>query len=140
MIDHPKDPEALKRALLKRNVIVHSTVAVRKTAFDALQGYDESFRYALDYALYLKALRLNLKFTVIDAPLVRRSYSPNSITVKKRHTQIMFSTTARLLHAAATNDSKAFLATMAQRGLLLMMPNQLRQLRRQLFKLVGRGA
>jgi GT2 family glycosyltransferase len=139
-ISHPQTDSELKAALLGRNVIVHPALAFRRDSILALGGYDETFRYAQDYALYLKAIRAGLTFAVVPEALVTRSYSPDSITVKRRTQQMMYSTIARLLHAAERGDVGDFLATMVRRGALLAAPNRLRHLRRKLFKLLGRGA
>ena len=140
LIRCPDTDQALKAALSRRNVVIHSTIAVRRSAFERLGGYDESFRYAQDYALYLHAIRAGLSFTVIEEPLVTRFYDAGSITVAKRKQQMMFSASARLLHAAQRNEPREFLAVMWRRGWLLAIPNWLRSFRRTVFALLGRGA
>jgi glycosyltransferase involved in cell wall biosynthesis len=140
LIDHPVEEAELKQALLRRNVIVHPAVSFRAESARRLGGYDESFRYAQDYGLYLAALRAGQRFAVVPEPLVTRLYSATSITVARRKQQMMYSACIRLLHAAENNDVKDFLATMVRRAAILLTPNRLRQWRRAVFQVVGRGA
>lgn len=140
MIECPQADADLKTALLSRNVLVHSSIAMRRDAFQSLGGYDESFRYALDYALYLNALQHGMTFAVVPEPLVTRFYVADSITLSKRKQQIMFSTVARLLYAAHQDKPIDFLKVIWKRTLLLATPNWLRHQRRRLFSLIGRGA
>lgn len=140
LIKCPQTDRALKSALLTRNVIIHSSVAIRRDALERLGGYDESFRYALDYALYLNAMQHKMTFTVVPEPLVTRFYLAGSITVEKRRQQMMYSAAARLLYAANENQPIDFLSVMWRRGWLLAFPNWLRHLRRHIFTLAGRGA
>lgn len=140
LIDHAVDDAALKHELARRNVIVHSTLGFTRDAIDRLGGYDTHFRYAQDYALHLRAIRQGLRFAVVAEPLVTRVYSDDAITVKKRKQQIMYSSAARMLHAAELGDVEDFRKAARRSDTLLAVPNALRELRRLAFGLVGRGA
>ncbi|MEL7491427.1 MAG: glycosyltransferase [Pseudomonadota bacterium] len=140
LIRCPDSDAALKSALLRRNVLIHSSIAIRRDALDRLGGYDESFRYALDYALYLNAMKHGMTFTVVAEPLVTRFYLRESITVSKRKQQMMFSAAARLLYAADQDDSGDFIGVMWRRGWLLAAPNWARRVRRRIFEILGLGA
>jgi GT2 family glycosyltransferase len=140
IIDCPTDDAGLKRALLRRNVIVHASLAFRRDAIAALGGYDETFRYAQDYGLYLAAIRAGLTFAAISEPLVRRAYAADSITVSRRYHQMMFSAAARIVHSAHTGNVNDFLRVVARYAVLAATPPFLRRWRRRLFQLMGRGA
>lgn len=140
IIDHPTTDAGLKAALLRRNVVVHPSLAFRRDRILALGGYDETFRYSQDYALYLKATRAGYAFAVVAEPLVTRSYSPGSITVRRRTVQMMYSAMARLHHAAEQGDVGDFLSVLLRRGSMLLVPNALRRWRRIAFRHLGRGA
>lgn len=130
----------LKAALEKRNLLVHSSLAFRRAPIEALGGYDETFRFALDYAFYLAAARAGLKFAAIPEPLVERIYMRNSVTLGKRHRQLMFSAAARIVHCAYDGDVLQFLNIVVRYSILALTPNVLRSWRRRLFLLIGRGA
>jgi len=140
LIRCPQTDAELKSALLRRNVLIHSSIAIRREALDRMGGYAESFRYALDYALYLNAMKHGMTFTVVPEPLVTRFYLPGSITIAKRKQQMMFSAAARLLYAADQDDSGDFIGVMWRRGWLLAAPNWARRVRRRIFEILGLGA
>lgn len=139
-IEHATSDAALKSQLAKRNVVVHSTLGYTRQAIERLGGYDAHFRYAQDYALHLRAIREGLTYAVVPRPLVTRIYSPQAITTRRRKQQIMYSSAARLLHAAECGDVGDFQQAMGRSVFRLTVPNAFRDLRRLAFGLVGRGA
>ena len=139
-IEHARDDRRLKLELSRRNVIVHSTLGFTRAAIERLGGYDTHFRYAQDYALYLKAIRLGMKFAIVSSPLVTRTYAPGAITLRHRKQQIMYSSAARMLHAAELGDVQDFRRSMRRSAVRLSTPNLFRHWRRAAFGLVGRGA
>lgn len=140
VIRAPQTDAAIKRALLRRNILLHPALAFRRATVERIGGYDETFRFAQDYALYLAAIRAGASFAVVPEPLIRRSYGAGSITVGKRHIQAMYSCAARVLHAAATGDRRSFFRTVRQYTALIAAPDYLRKLRRSVFSIVRRGA
>ena len=140
LIRHPETDAGIRRALLGRNMLVHASLAFRREAVLAIGGYDETFRYAQDYALYLAAMRAGLRFAAVPAPLVYRVYPETSITVARRYHQLMYSCAARLVYAAHSGDRLDFLGVVARYALLAAIPAWLRRWRRVLFQQLGRGA
>lgn len=140
LIRCPIGDEAIKAALHGRNVLVHASLAFRRDAILALGGYDETFRYAQDYGLYLAAIRAGLSFAAVPEALVQRSYSPDSITLGRRYNQLMFSAAARIVHCAHAGDVGDFLKVVVRYAVLAATPPWLRQARRKLFSFVGKGA
>ncbi len=140
LIRQPTADAAIKQALLGRNVLVHASLAFRREKVVALGGYDETFRHAQDYALYLAAIRAGLRFAAVAEPLVRRVYPETSITVARRYHQLMYSCAARLVHSADSGDRGDFLRVVARYALLAATPAWLRRWRRALFQRLGRGA
>lgn len=140
LIRAPEGDSAIKRALMKRNVFLHPSLAFRRATVERLGGYDESFIYAQDYALYLAGIRAGARFAVVQEPLVRRFYAATSISVGRRHAQAMYSCGARILHSAHNQDRASFFRTLAQYSLLVGAPSSLRRARRRLFGWIGRGA
>ncbi len=140
LIRCPVDDAAIRAALMRRNVLVHPTLAFRRAPVMALGGYDESFVNAQDYALYLAGIRAGLRFAAVPEPLVRRYYHAGNISVARRPQQMMYSCAARVLHHAASGDRLAFVRTIGHYALLAATPMWARSARRRLFRLLGRGA
>lgn len=140
LIECPPDDTAIKAALIKRNILVHSTLLGWKASFARIGYYNPTFKRAQDYELYLRAIRAHLRFGAVQEPLVTRLYSDTSITVKHRKNQIMFSFAAHVLHAAHTNDVPHLVRKTAYYVMLLLIPNGVRRVRRRLYGLSKRGA
>jgi glycosyltransferase involved in cell wall biosynthesis len=51
--------------------IAHPSVIIKKTVFDRVGGYDESFKFAEDIDLWLRCLYSGAKFSNMDLPIVR---------------------------------------------------------------------
>jgi glycosyltransferase involved in cell wall biosynthesis len=71
----PVDPERprlrpIGRAVLRSNPIIHSSALSRRTAIDAVGGYDEARRAQFDYDLWLRMDREGLLLGHCDVPLV----------------------------------------------------------------------
>lgn len=96
----PTQHDDIAKALARRNVLVHSTLNVRREVFAEVAAYDEQYYFAQDYALYLRWVREGVKFLGIDSPLVTRAEGANSITVHKRRNQALYSFSALALHHA----------------------------------------
>ncbi|MBW6426035.1 glycosyltransferase [Rhizobium sp. XQZ8] len=131
-IEGPTEQSAIVSLLKRKNFIVASSVAYRRELVVHLGNYNPLFRYAQDYELYLRFSRAGARFACIDVPLVDRMYSPNSITVQKRKTQMLYSFAARLIHAAELKDVRYTLATILQYVSLYITPQWMRKLRRRL--------
>jgi glycosyltransferase involved in cell wall biosynthesis len=124
------DPE-IKARLLRRNIIAHSSLALRRERLKALGGYDATFRYAQDYDLYLRCIRAAWRFGCIPEVLVERHYHHDSITVKLRRMQILYSFAARLIHDAEVGAGNRYWRTILHYLQLLAIPNILRAVRRR---------
>jgi GT2 family glycosyltransferase len=132
-ISGPTNDTEIKAKLASHNFIVHSTLAFRRNIIiQKLNGYDESFYYAQDYDLYLRAIRAGLRFSGIPQVLMTRVYHQASITVARRKRQILYSFAARLIHHAALEEQPRPWQTIWQYGKLLLIPNQLRAFKRRL--------
>lgn len=135
----PPDDQAIKAALLKRNVLVHSTLAGTKRAFVQAGLYNPAFVRSQDYELYLRAMRMGMRFGAITEPLVTRYYGSQSITVRHRKGQILFSFAAQVLHGANLGDMGYVLKKTAYYTTLLMVPDKVRALSRWVSTFTGRG-
>ena len=54
----PVDDASIRRALIRANPFVHSSVVVRRAALDRAGGYDRSFPVAQDYDLWMRLARV----------------------------------------------------------------------------------
>jgi glycosyltransferase involved in cell wall biosynthesis len=122
----------IKAQLLRRNFIVHSSLAFRAGPLKALGGYDATFRYAQDYDLYLRSIRAGLSFGCIPEVLVERYYHGNAITVERRRTQLLCAFATRLVHEAEIGANRANWRMIFRYLRLLALPDALRSLRRRL--------
>jgi GT2 family glycosyltransferase len=132
IIDGPTNDAAIRAKLLVRNFIVHSYLAFRRARLAEIGFYDETFRYAQDYDLYLRSIRSNFRFGCVSKVLVTRYYHGDSITVSKRKRQILNSMSARLLHIAWSEKYESPWPVIFRYVYLLAIPNWVRSLRRKL--------
>ena len=88
------DDKTLKKTLIKINPLVHSSIMMRRRAFEQAGGYNEEWRYCQDYELYFRLARLG-KFANLPEYLVSYRMTPNSITRRKNKKQVSFAIKAR---------------------------------------------
>ena len=131
-IGGPSADADIKSQLLRRNFIVHSSLAFRADRLRALGGYDATFRYAQDYDLYLRSIRAGLLFGCIPEVLVERYYHGSAITVERRRTQLLCAFAARLVHEVEIGADRANWRMIFRYLKLLAIPGALRALRRRL--------
>ena len=65
------------------NPIIQSAVMIRRTAFDAVGGYDEALRYSEDYDLWYRMLDFG-RFGYVGATTVRRRMHAGQLTATHR--------------------------------------------------------
>jgi glycosyltransferase involved in cell wall biosynthesis len=68
----PVDDPAIRRALIRVNPFVHSSVMVRRDALDRAGGYDASFPVAQDYDLWMRLSRVTRLANLPEPLVVRR--------------------------------------------------------------------
>lgn len=123
----PRDDADLMRRIRFRNCIIHSTIAMTRSAFARLEGYSENFRYAQDYDLYLRSLALGLTFHVIQKPLVEKHMTPGSVTVSRRTNQILHSLAAQCLYYGKRSTAKQERWLIMANVMRLFIPDALRR-------------
>jgi glycosyltransferase involved in cell wall biosynthesis len=75
----PADDAAIRRALIRENPFVHSTVMMRRSALERAGGYDPAFPVAQDYDLWLRMARVTL-LANLPEPLVIRRLVPRRVS------------------------------------------------------------
>jgi glycosyltransferase involved in cell wall biosynthesis len=75
----PVDDAAIRRALIRANPFVHSSVLMRRAALDQAGGYDPSFPVAQDYDLWMRLARVAC-LANLPEPLVIRRLTPGRVS------------------------------------------------------------
>ena len=75
----PADDRAIRRALIRRNPFVHSSVMMRRSVLERVGGYDEALPVAQDYDLWMRMSRLT-RLANLPEPLVVRRLPPGRVS------------------------------------------------------------
>jgi glycosyltransferase involved in cell wall biosynthesis len=78
----PADDAGIRRALIRRNPFVHSSVVLRRGVLDAAGGYDDALAVAQDYDLWLRLSRIT-RMANLPGPVVLRRLGPDQISVAR---------------------------------------------------------
>jgi glycosyltransferase involved in cell wall biosynthesis len=78
----PEDDAAIRRAMIRRNPFVHSSVMMRRSALEKVGGYDESLSVAQDYDLWMRMSRIT-RLANLTAPLVVRRLLPGRVSAAR---------------------------------------------------------
>lgn len=68
----PADDAAIRRALIRRNPFVHSSVMMRRSVLERVGGYDEALPVAQDYDLWMRMGRVTRLANLPEALVLRR--------------------------------------------------------------------
>jgi glycosyltransferase involved in cell wall biosynthesis len=82
VVTPPAEDAAIRRALIRRNPFVHSSVMMRRDLLERLGGYDETLAVAQDYDLWMRMSRLT-RLANLTAPLVVRRLLPGRVSVTR---------------------------------------------------------
>jgi glycosyltransferase involved in cell wall biosynthesis len=78
----PGDDAALRRALIRRNPFVHSSIVARRALVERVGGYDERLPVAQDYDLWMRLSGLT-RMANLAEPLVVRRLLPGAVSVQR---------------------------------------------------------
>ncbi|HEV8437226.1 MAG TPA: glycosyltransferase [Methylomirabilota bacterium] len=78
----PADDAAIRRALIRANPFVHSSVMMRRSVVEQVNGYDETLPVAQDYDLWMRMSR-HTRLANLPAPLVVRRLVPGRISAER---------------------------------------------------------
>jgi glycosyltransferase involved in cell wall biosynthesis len=78
----PADDAALRRALIRRNPFVHSSIVARRALLERAGGYDERLPVAQDYDLWMRLSGLT-RLASLPEPLVVRRRLPGAVSVQR---------------------------------------------------------
>jgi glycosyltransferase involved in cell wall biosynthesis len=83
----PADDAALRRALIRANPFVHSSVMARRELLARVGGYDETLDVAQDYDLWLRLARLT-RLANLDEVLVVRRLGARRVSVEREEDRL----------------------------------------------------
>lgn len=82
VVTPPADDAAIRRALIRRNPFVHSSVLMRRRALEAAGGYDPHWAVAQDYDLWMRMSRVT-RLGNLPEPLVIRRLLPGRVSTER---------------------------------------------------------
>ncbi len=91
----PEGDAEIRRALIRRNPFVHSSVMMRRLTLEAAGLYDESLPVAQDYELWLRMSRLT-RMANLGEPLVRRRLRPDRVSIARDTERLRAEITVKL--------------------------------------------
>lgn len=94
IIRPPEDDRAIRRALIRRNPFVHSSVMLRRALVASVGGYDVSFAVAQDYDLWLR-LSAVTRMANLAEPLVIRHLVAGRVTASREDERLRAEARAR---------------------------------------------
>jgi glycosyltransferase involved in cell wall biosynthesis len=139
----PCDDHAIRRALMRANPFIHSSVIFRRALIDRIGTYDESFAVAQDYDLWLRMSRVT-RLANLSEPLVLRRLAPGRLSSARDTTRLRDEVVAKT-RALRSGASPRWAAVFLAKPLgALMLPTPLRNGARALMarsaSLLGRRA
>jgi glycosyltransferase involved in cell wall biosynthesis len=78
----PATDADIRRALIRRNVFVHSSIVMRRQALASAGGYDATFLVAQDYDLWLRLAHVT-RLANLPEPLVMRRLLPGRVSATR---------------------------------------------------------
>jgi len=91
----PTDDPAIRRALIRHNPFIHTSVMFRRALLDVAGWYDEGFVVAQDYDLWIRMSRAT-RLANLPQPLVLRRLAPAQLSSRRDTTRIRDEVVARL--------------------------------------------
>lgn len=88
------DPDDIHRVLPRTNPLLHSSVVMRRSALERVHGYDESFRRAQDYDLWLRLSRTSRMANLPDV-LMQKRLARSMISFASERAQLRCAVRAR---------------------------------------------
>jgi glycosyltransferase involved in cell wall biosynthesis len=90
----PVHDTAIRRALIRANPFVHSSVVMRRAALERVGGYDPSFPVAQDYDLWMRLARVT-RMANLPEPLVIRRLAVGRVSAVREDDRLRTEARAR---------------------------------------------
>ncbi len=133
-ITPPADDGAIRRALIRRNPFIHSSVVMRREALEAAGGYDEGLPVAQDYDLWVRMSRVT-RLANLPEPLVLRRLTPGRVSSARDTDRLRAEVTVKLRALRSGAYPAWCVVYLAKPLLALAVPAGLRGLLRRGFAL-----
>lgn len=91
----PVTDAEIRRALIRRNPFVHSSVMMRRDVLEPAGFYDEALAVAQDYELWLRLSRLT-RMANLGEPLVRRRLAMDRVSLARDRERLRTEVTVKL--------------------------------------------
>ena len=125
LVEPPRDDLTLRRALIRQNPFVHSTVMMRRSAAEAVGGYDARREVAQDYDLWMRMSRVTRLANLPDVLVVRRRL-PGAIGVARDDERLRTEIAVRWRELRTGRYPLWTAVFVARPALALMLPRRLR--------------
>ena len=129
IVQPPVDDVTLRRALIRANPFVHSSVMLRRALLERAGGYDETLPVAQDYDLWMRLARVTRLANLADV-LVVRTLGERRVSVEREDDRLRAETRVRW-RAVRAGVYPPWCAVFAVRpALALALPRPLRRMMR----------
>lgn len=119
----------LRRALIRYNPFLHSSVMIRKELLDRVSGYDESFQRAQDYDLWMRLSPL-CELANLPETLMQKRFTTHMVSYAREREQIRFALRVRLSAIARGQYPTRCLIFLIKPFLATILPSSLVRLAR----------
>jgi len=127
VVQPPVDDASLRRALIRANPFVHSSVMIRRALLVDAGGYDETLPVAQDYDLWMRLARVTRLANLADVLVVRR-LGARRVSVEREDDRLRAETRVRW-RAVRAGVYPVWCAVFAVRpALALALPRPLRRM------------
>jgi len=126
VLKYPTEYEKIRKVIQRYNPFVHPSLVFRKEMFDEIGLYDESFEFAQDYDLMLRAVS---KFKIVNLPEVLLNYriSEKAISSRKMKKQEYYALKARIKALSQYGYSKLGYVYLAKPFFSFLVPATLKR-------------
>ena len=118
----PSNPSDLKKALLRFNPLIHTSVMIRKEVFNEIGYYNEKLRYSQDYELWLRISR-NYEIANLPEPLVMLRVDLEK-ALKKNEEARKYSFYVRVMHLRQSKAPAHHYLYLLRPFLLTILPSR----------------
>jgi len=126
VVQPPADDAAIRRALIRANPFVHSSVMLRRALLEAAGGYDETLPVGQDYDLWMRLARVTGLANLSEVLVVRR-LGARRVSIEREEDRLRAEARVRW-RAVRTGVYPPWCALFALRpALALVLPRPLRR-------------
>lgn len=132
-IKYPTEDKKIRKALINYNPFAHSSIMLRRSILPKIDIYNEEYKYAQDYKLYIDLYHYT-EFANISMTLVEYRKSSNSITSRKNKKQMSFANKARINAIKLGYYSKWNYIYVVKYYLISLIPTKLKFLIKKIYE------